>query len=280
MQRTTATRLLSCPLFVAGWVTALVLASLPDAAAESGKNSFGLFLDRVEVFAPIDRSKVAQTCGVDRLCAARRIVETLGPPAQLEAVVHPDTDSIRRATSQPSIGRFQSIGPGVYILRMDRFGRKLNDEILFNIRSINSLSHLIIDLRGNRGGAFDRMRRAAALFTGPIAAALETTHRGTTRKFDIPPPKRRLTVPRLSVLIGPRTASSAEILAALLRQHANAVLLGTRSFGKDYLYRIIPVTSDWRLLLPAERISVPGQTIADGVIPDGPVPVDMAHRIE
>ena len=157
-------------------------------------------------------------------------------------------------------------------MRLDRFGRKLNRELFFNINSVNNLSNLIIDLRGNQGGDVDRMRRAVALFTGPIPGAIELTHRGTVKRIDIPTPNRRLIIPRLSLLIGSQTASSAELLAVLLRQHANAAILGARSVGKNYLYRIIPVTNDWRLLLPAEHVSVPGQTIAGGIVPDGPIP--------
>ncbi|MBT5110439.1 MAG: hypothetical protein HOM25_17300 [Rhodospirillaceae bacterium] len=283
MHSTTATRLV-----VAGWLAALFLTPLSaweaapawGAAPERGTGAFGLFLDRVAAFAAVNRPRLTKACGPDRLCAARLIVGAQGLPARLEAVVHPDTDSIRRATSQRSISQFRSIDDGLHVMQLGKFSRKLNDELLYNINSLNNLSHLIIDLRGNRGGDFDRMRRATALFTGPIAAALTLTHRGSTQQIDIPAPDRRLAIPRLSVLIGPHTASSAEVLAVLLRKHANATVLGARSFGKDYLYRIIPVTHDWRLLLPAEQISVSGQTLAGGVIPDGPIPRDLASQID
>lgn len=283
MRSTTATRLV-----VAGWLAALCLTPLSawgaapawEAAPEGGTGAFGLFLDRVAAFAAINRPRLTKACGPDRLCAARLIVGAVRQPARLEAVVHPDTDSIRRATSQRSISHFRSGEDGLHVIRLKRFSRKLNDELLSNIRLLDNLYHLTIDLRDNRGGDFDRMRRAAALFTGPVATAITLTHRGTTQQIDIPAPDRRLAIPRLSVLIGPRTASSAEVLAVLLRKHANAIILGARSFGKDYLYRIIPVTHDWRLLLPAERISVPGETLAGGVIPDGPIPRNLDSQID
>ena len=72
----------------------------------------------------------------------------------------------------------------------------------------------------------------------------------------------------LDVLIGPETASSAEVLAALLRRHAGARLVGTRTLGKDWLSRLVPPDHDWRLSIPAERIEVPGEPLAQGLVPD------------
>jgi hypothetical protein len=268
-----ATTVTKTRIVAGGILATLLLTPLPSLGAA---DAYGLFLNRVARIAPIDASKIDKTCKNNRLCAARLIVKTLGPPARLEAVVHPDTDSIRRVTSLKSISEFQSIGPSTYVMKLDRFGRKLNDEIESNFKSAATLSHLILDLRNNRGGDFDRMRRTAAMFIGPVDHALELDGKHVA----IPTPPRRLSVARLTVLIGPRTASSAEILAALLRQHANADILGVQSFGKDYLYRIIPVTQDWRLLLPAERIVVTGETLAGGVVPDGPIPANLARLLD
>ena len=267
VRATTVTR-----LFIAGCLAAYAVTPLSTLGAA---DAFGLFLNRVVKLALIDAVKVSKACNGDRLCAARLIVETLGPPAQLEAVTHPDTDSIRRVTSQSSISDFRAIGPSTYIMNLDRFGRKLTEEIQAHFKSTSGITHLILDLRKNQGGDFDRMRRAAALLTGPVERAIELNG----NPVDIPPPTRQLAIPRLTVLIGPRTASSAEILTVLLRKYADAGIFGTRSVGKDYLYRMVPVTQDWRLLLPAEQIVVPGETLTGGVRPDGPTPKTLARQL-
>ena len=84
----------------------------------------------------------------------------------------------------------------------------------------------------------------------------------------LPAPLRAVETAALDVLIGPGTASSAEVLAALLRRHAGARLIGARSGGKDWLTRLVPVDHDWRLAIPAERIEVPGEALAQGLVPD------------
>ena len=81
--------------------------------------------------------------------------------------------------------------------------------------------------------------------------------------FDIP--TTRGLIERLEV---DETASSAEVLAALLRRYAGARLIGAQTLGKDWLTRLIPVDHDWRLAIPAERIEVPGERLAQGLVPD------------
>lgn len=79
---------------------------------------------------------------------------------------------------------------------------------------------------------------------------------------------RAVEVDAIDVPIGPETASSAEVLAALLRRHAGARLVGAPTRGKDRIARLVPVDHDRRLMLPAERIEVPGETLAQGLVPD------------
>jgi len=255
----------------AAWLATILLSPLP---AWGAANSFDLFLDRIAAFTPLDRDDLVQKCDHDRLCAARRIVTKRGLTARLEPVRHPNADSIRRAKNLPSIHEFRAIGAAGHLICLTRFGRNIINDIYFKINGLHNFSKLIIDLRNNAGGDFDRMLRTAALFTGAIPDALQLALPDPQRSvvIDIPAPVQKLEIPHLTILIGERTASSAEVLAALLRRYAGATILGVRSVGKDFLYRVIPVTHDWRLLLPAETISIPGAILAGGVIPDGPIP--------
>ena len=75
------------------------------------------------------------------------------------------------------------------------------------------------------------------------------------------------------MLIGPGTESSAEVLAAMLRRHAGARLVGAATRGKDWITRVIPVDHDHRLLLPAERVEVVGEALSGGLAHDIEIPV-------
>jgi len=70
------------------------------------------------------------------------------------------------------------------------------------------------------------------------------------------------------------------VLAALLRQHAGARILGGRSQGKDWLQRLVAVNHDYRLALPVASIHIFGVELAGGLTPDGPLPVDLDRKSE
>ena len=202
-------------------------------------------------------------------CAARLIVDGL-PAARLVPVNHPDTDTIRRAHTEPSVTAVERRDDAALIVVLDRFGRTADRELADAVaaRTNGAPVRLVLDLRHNGGGDFDRMRRVASLFTGPREGAIRLIGLGGATDVALPMPLGAVNAVALDVLIGPETASSAEVLAALLRRHAGARLVGTQTRGKDWLTRLIPVDHDWRLALPAERIEVPGERLAQGLVPD------------
>jgi|AP95_1055475.scaffolds.fasta_scaffold19686_2 carboxyl-terminal processing protease len=176
---------------------------------------------------------------------------------------------MRLVVTAPSLGRVGPVAGGRLMVALDRFGRDAVHELR---AAIGDAPGLILDLRANRGGALERMLRVAALFTGPIDAALGLNGSDNRRVLAIPDSPDRLARSRITVLVGRQTASSAEMLAALLRRHGGAEIVGETTFGKDFIYRTIPVDHDWRLLIPAERIDIPGEILAGGLIPDRPAP--------
>lgn len=207
----------------------------------------------------------------DTRCAARLIAGGL-PAARLVRVNHPDTDTIRRARTEPSVAAAERRGDGVLVVVLNRFGRTADREVADAVaaQADGAPMRLVLDLRGNGGGDFDRMRRVASLFTGPQEAAIRLVGLDDVTDMALPAPLRDLGLDgtAIDVLVGPGTASSAEVLAALLRRHAGARLVGARTAGKDWLTRLVPVDHDWRLAIPAERIEVPGEHLAQGLAPD------------
>ena len=206
---------------------------------------------------------------VNTQCAARLIGSSL-PDARLVPVIHPDTDTIRRAHTVPSVTSAERRDDGALVLVLDRFGRTADREVADAIVAAGPPvpERVVLDLRGNGGGDFDRMRRVASLFTGPREGAVRLLGRNGATDVALPQPLRSIGEFEIDVLIGPDTASSAEVLAALLRRHAGARLIGAPTMGKDWLTRLVPVDHDWRLAIPAERIEVPGETLAQGLVPD------------
>ncbi len=248
----------------ASLVSALgLLVTAPLAAADA----LARLIARAEVYTgKIDTAALRQTCADDLHCAAQRIAATLGEGARLERAASPSSDTIRWAETLPSLGTVKTLADGRRLIALNRFGRKVEPELTRALKLGNR--EILLDLRANAGGDFGRMLRVAGLLIGPRDGALSLTQRTITETLDLPRLATTARARGITVLVGPATASSAEVLVALLRRYAGAEVLGTRTAGKDYLLRVIPVDQTWRLLVPAERILVPGETLTGGLVPD------------
>jgi C-terminal processing protease CtpA/Prc len=194
----------------------------------------------------------------------------------LQRVRHPTSDQIRWASTEGSVERTADLGARWRLIRLDRFGRKADYELSAALRGADAL---VLDLRHNRGGVLRRMLRIAARFTGPVPDALRLVKADQVRLLAIPQPSGAVWRGGITVLVGANTISSGEVLAALLRRHADATVLGERTWGKNYVLRVEPVDPDWRALIPDARIEVPGEILAGGLIPDGPIPAALLARV-
>ena len=203
-------------------------------------------------------------CGSDVFCAAELLADALAPHGRMEQVRHPSSDVIRGVESQPSIEVQEK--DGWRVVRLHRFGRK----VVWELReALQGSEDIILDLRDNTGGDFDRMLRVAGLFCGEVIDAVRLQDGNREQRFSIMGKGELRGRGALRVWIGRETASSAEVLAALLKRYGNARLLGEKSFGKDVLLREIAVSHEWRLLVPAGRLKVNGVMLQEGVMPDG-----------
>ncbi len=257
-------------------LAAAAAGAVAPAAAAPAAGAGDRLRAAVAAYAPPEttlpaRSEIDRRCAEDAVCAAALVARAFDGRAALERVTHPDTDTIRLVKTRPSVRALGRLADGAVLVALDRFGRKAEPELRAALTGLGG-ARLVLDLRANDGGDFERMLRVAGLFTGPVDDALYLLGSDGRRSRSIPALARIGGVVALAVLVGARTASSAEMLAALLRRYARAEVLGERTFGKDYLVRAIPVHHDWRLLVPAERVEIPGETLAGGLVPDRPAP--------
>ena len=242
-------------------------------AEEAGSESARLYqavADITDALLPPLNALQAE-CGADVLCAATRLAEALAPHARLQQVTTPSTDAIRGVEKRASLQDGGKNAEGWAIARLHRFGR----DALWEMRDFLAAAResgapgVIVDVRGNGGGDFDRMLRIAALFCPPQSAEVLLRHDASTRRFSLPSDALAWG-DGVRVWIDRETASSAEILAALLRRCIEAPLLGERTAGKNILLREIAVRHGWRLLVPAGRLEVPGVSLTHGLQPDSP----------
>jgi hypothetical protein len=264
------------PLCLALIITATNPSVARPALAVAADRPIDRLFAAVAAYAPdfSDSNEIRRRCGSDVLCAAHLVAHNVG--GNVERVEHPDTDAIRRVATLPSVRVLGQLTDASTLIALDRFGRTAESELRRAI-SASAAGGIVLDLRANRGGGFESMLRVAGLFAGPVDGAVYVIGNDGRRLRAIPAVDP-VPAPRgLRVVVGPETASSGEMLAALLRRHAGAEIVGQRTRGKDYLVRVIPLNHDWRLAIPAERVEIAGEELAGGLRPDRPAP-ELAPR--
>ena len=129
---------------------------------------------------------------------------------------------------------------------------------------------LILDLRNNPGGLLNQSISVTDAFLnqGEIVSTQgrksDDTSRVFAKKGDI------INGKPLIVLINSGSASASEIFAGALKDHARAIIVGTRSFGKGSVQSIIPLPGNGAMRLTTARYYTPsGVSIqAKGIEPD------------
>ena len=265
---------------VTSLVAALAVGAVaPAAALQPVERIWQAVMAHAADGVAVPLQTLRKACGEDPLCAAQRLVAA-DRRLSLQRVDAPTSDTIRWVETRPSLGPVRRLADGRPVIAIAGFGRTVTAELWMALEALGRpLPEVILDLRGNGGGDFGRMLKVAEMLSNKVKMTLYLYDKTMKKKIDIWSEEAAGSVDRLTLLVGPETASSAEVLAALLRRYGGAELLGARTAGKDYLSRVVAVDQDWRLLVPAERIEVPGETLAGGLKADRPLPAALAVEL-
>jgi carboxyl-terminal processing protease len=134
----------------------------------------------------------------------------------------------------------------------------------------SGVSGLVLDLRGDPGGLLSEAVSVASLFLdGGAVVTLSGAHSPAKVYSARSGVATRLP---LVVLVDRETASSAEVVAAALRDHHRAEIVGTRTYGKALVQSVDPLADGGALELTVARYSTPaGRDISGiGLRPDVP----------
>jgi carboxyl-terminal processing protease len=129
---------------------------------------------------------------------------------------------------------------------------------------------LVIDLRGNQGGLFEKAVATAELFLKKGTPIVKIRHRGGAEETLVSKaPSAPISLP-LALIIDKETASSGELLAGALREGAGAQLIGQKSFGKGTIQNLEELPNKYAFKYTVSLFLLPsGQAIeSSGLIPD------------
>jgi carboxyl-terminal processing protease len=186
--------------------------------------------------------KISGTVGSEVLLGIDRSGERLNIRATREFVDVESVTGDRRRGDGTWDFQLQS-APQIAYIHSDLFGEKTAREIQSALESLEGkIDAVILDLRDNGGGLLQAAIEVCDLFLdeGRIVSTLgrrQTSmesvdaQRGTVVPTSVP----------IAVLINSNSASASEVVAACLKDHQRAVIVGQRSYGKGSVQSIIPV---------------------------------------
>lgn len=198
-------------------------------------------------------------------CSAEEIIASLDPHSRLMVGPTPDLDFIRGLStdSRPLEASLDEAGR-IYV-KLASFGRRTGHQFVAAVQSLlpSCSMALVLDLRGNGGGYLDSALQVAEAFVPAGTLLLTIAGRSGVRVFQSTHPPRfsRLAV---EVLVDEKTASSAEVLAWLLRHYTGARITGSRTAGKGTVQEVYRVDPHTRLVLTTAVYRFPDGTMLDG----------------
>ncbi|MBR1648901.1 MAG: hypothetical protein IJ689_04815 [Alphaproteobacteria bacterium] len=154
-------------------------------------------------------------------------------------------------------------------IKIKGFSSSTAEQLKQTLQKNSDIKALIIDLRGNPGGMFAEAIEVAKIFIdeGIIVAAKGKKDESTKYYVANNPNTFNKDI---AVLIDKDTASSAEALAAALKEQVSAKLIGTQSFGKGSIQDVYVFDNSSRLVLTTGEFFTPSGAKIEkvGLIPD------------
>jgi len=142
-------------------------------------------------------------------------------------------------------------------------------EFLEALNKTKDTNGLIIDLRGNTGGLLPNAVFIANLFISQGNIVSIVGRNGNKQPINAQDTELHIDKP-LVLLVDESSASASEILSGALKDYKKAVLVGTKTYGKGMVQKIIPLPNKTGLNLTIAKYLTPNGIDINqkGILPD------------
>lgn len=191
-----------------------------------------------------------------------------------------ELDILRANVKMKSV-KSEMLDRNIGYIRITSFDDKTSQEFKNHLRDLQlkEIEGLVIDLRDNPGGLVNECLEIADMLMGKDVVVY--TEDGNGNKEYHESDRDRINIP-YTILINGGSASSSEILSAGIKDAGAGTLIGTQTYGKGIIQRIMPLNDgDGIELTVAQYFSPKGNTIHGiGVEPDIIVEIDFEQLEE
>ena len=181
-----------------------------------------------------------------------------------------DIDVTRGHRIESKTIEYEILDNGIAYIQITEFDEVTYDQFIEAMTAIKgqSTKGLILDLRGNPGGGLTVVVDIARQIL-PEGIIVYTEDRDGKRTEYSCDGKNELQIP-LVVLVNGASASASEVLAGAIKDYGKGTLIGTTTFGKGIVQRILPLTDGTALKLTVSAYYTPnGNNIHNiGIEPD------------
>jgi carboxyl-terminal processing protease len=183
--------------------------------------------------------------------------------------------ALRRENVEVHSVSYQTLAPGFGYVRIEDFSDTTPDEVNTAVSKLQrdnrgGLQGLVLDMRDNPGGVLESGVAVADDFLNS-GVILTAEGRTPDARFEMDAtPGDLMNGAPVVLLVNSGTASAAEIVAAALKDHGRALLIGHRTYGKGTVQTVIPLEYGGAVKLTTSRYFTPsgGSVQGKGIVPD------------
>lgn len=175
-----------------------------------------------------------------------------------------EIDVTRREIESPTVN-YEMYDNGVGYIRITEFDDVTTDQFTEALAVIkgSDAKGLILDLRSNPGGSLSVVVDIARQIL-PKGLIVYTEDKNGHREEYTGDGENELQIP-LVVLVNENSASAAEILSGAIKDYGKGTLIGTTTYGKGIVQRVLPLTDGTALKLTISAYYTPNGNNIHGI---------------